>query len=152
MAGPTLKPGYAGLMSLLCIVFVACGSSNDVTGPSRVPSVAGNYAGVVTAASPEHGESLQCPATTSVTQSGNSVTVGAIRFGEPCDAVDFEVGTTIIDANGALPTARTTFTESCGIYTVTVSGGFSNQELRIVGTYLSDTCLDLTVTIALSRQ
>ena len=61
----------------------ACGShGTDLTGPSNsIPNVAGNYSGTATLSLPEINQSMTCTTTTSVTQSGGTVSVAPLVLG-----------------------------------------------------------------------
>ena len=115
--------------------FVGCGSNS--TGPSSgFPDVAGNYSGTVTLTLSLIGESLTCPATVSVTQSGANVTFSPATFSGACTTVfpTLPLGSTTIDSTGSLGslTENNLFVASCnGNYNVTGSGGFFNQTLQI---------------------
>jgi hypothetical protein len=64
---------------------VACGGDggNEITGPSnRIPNVAGNYSGTTTITFPELGQTVTCPTTTSVTQSGSNVSIAPLSCAE----------------------------------------------------------------------
>ena len=143
----------------LCIT-AACGDGNSSpTAPSPMqptfPQVSGNYAGTISFTFPELGRSLSCPATTVVTQAGNSVSIAPILLGGGCAEIigSLPVGTVTITQNGSFEEDESeSFTDpSCGVYTVTGSGGFFGRELRFSLTATSSTCYNFTVTAVLSR-
>ena len=143
----------------LCIT-AACGDGNSSpTAPSPMqptfPQVSGNYAGTISFTFPELGQSLSCPATTVVTQAGNSVSIAPILLGGGCAGIidSLPVGTVTITQNGSFEEDESeSFTDpSCGVYTGTGSGGFFGRELRFSLTATSSTCYNFTVTAVLSR-
>jgi hypothetical protein len=61
------------------------------------------------------------------------------------------VGQMSIDATGTLGQATTPYTDSCGVYTVTASGGFFGRDLRISMSVTSRTCNNINMTMTLTH-
>jgi hypothetical protein len=139
----------------LAIIAVACGGEgggNDITGPStRTPNVAGNYSGTTTIVFPELGQTVSCPTTTSVTQSGNTISVAPLQLGGDCGGMSIPLGQTTIDATGNIGQTSGTHTESCGTYQVVASGGFFGRDLRFSLLATSTTCWNMNMTINLTH-
>ena len=138
----------------LALLVAACGGgegTNLTTPSSSTPNVAGNYSGNTTVSLPELGQSVVCPTTTSVTQSGNTISIAPIVLAGACGNMSIPFGQTSIDPTGALGQATTTYTDSCGVYTVTASGGFFGRDLRISMSATSRTCYNINMTITLTR-
>ncbi len=141
----------------LAILFVSCGGggSNGGTSPTpTIPSVSGTYTGTATFAFPELNQSLPCPASTSVTQSGASVNIAPVILRGDCGNISIPVGSATIDATGALGAGSATGTynePSCGTYTYAGSGGFFGRELRISIAMSSATCYNINFTAVLTR-
>ena len=73
-------------------LLVGCGA-NSPTGPSNsTPNVVGSYTGNITIAYPELGQSLVCPASTTVTQSGTTVSAAPIVLRGECGSLSIPVG------------------------------------------------------------
>ena len=149
-----------GIVGLALCITAACGGGNSSpTSPTPVqptfPQVSGNYAGTITFTLPELGQSVSCPATTVVTQTGNSVSIAPILLSGACAGFieSIPLGTVTIDQNGAFDDAENeSFTDpTCGVYTGTGSGGFFGRELRFSVTATSSTCYNFSVTAVLSR-
>jgi hypothetical protein len=136
---------------------VACGGGSDggVTGPPvpQIPTVAGNYSGTTNIVFPEVGESVACPTSTIVTQSGSTVNFSPMVLGGACGGYSLPLGRTTIDNTGAIDGGSTTGTSSadCGTYTYTGSGGFFGRDLRVSLNYTSRTCLNMNITMTLTR-
>ena len=136
---------------LVCVgLFVAGCGGGSPTAPSTptYPSVAGNYSGTMTFTFPSLGTRVDCPATTSITQSGATVTIGAITPSGSCASLGASppLGSLTIDVSGSLGTQTVSnFSEpSCnGTYNATLSGGFSGSTLQFsfVYTAVSGGCL-----------
>lgn len=142
------------LALLLPLCFIACGGDgNNLTGPtSTIPNVAGNYAGTLSVSFPEVGRSASCRATTSVTQGGGgSINIAPIQLGGDCGLTSIPVGSATIDSTGSLGSDSGTTRESCGLYTYNSSGGFFGRDLRLSIFYVSTTCLNMNITITLTR-
>jgi hypothetical protein len=132
-----------------CVVpIVGCGSSS--TGPSSgPPDVAGNYSGTVTITFSLIGQTLTCPATLSVTQSGANVNISPATFSGACTNFfpTLPIGSSTIDGTGSLGslTENNLFVASCnGDYNASASGGFFNRTLQIsvVYTAVSGGCVN----------
>lgn len=102
--------------ALACVglFFVGCGGGSSPTAPSTptYPSVAGNYSGTMTFTFSTLGGSITCPVSTSVSQNGASVTIGAITASGACASA------------GSLP--------SLGTFTMTTSGSLGSTTLSNV--------------------
>lgn len=135
-----------GALAVACALVAQCGSS-PTSPSSQYPSVAGNYAGSVTIGVPALGGSLTCPASTSVTQSGASVTVAPIALAGSCASIgSLPVGDGTITTTGSLGslTLNDVVVASCnGSYNAVASGGFfgSSLQFSIVYTAISGGCL-----------
>jgi hypothetical protein len=135
----------------------ACGGDggNGPTGPSStIPNVTGNYSGNTTITFPELSTQLNCPTSTSVTQSGATVSIAPLVLRGDCGGVSVPLGQVTIDATGALGggSESGTYTEpSCGTYNYAASGGFFGRELRISMTASSSTCYNFNFTATLAR-
>jgi hypothetical protein len=143
------------LIVLAPLFLIACGGDggNNLTGPtSTIPNVAGNYSGTLSVSFPEVGQSASCRATTSVTQGGGgSINIAPIQLGGDCGLTSIPLGATTIDSTGSLGSTTMTLRESCGTYTATGSGGFFGRDLRLSMIYVSTTCLNMNITITLTR-
>jgi hypothetical protein len=149
---------------LLLIAASACGSSdNGLTTPSGTyPNVAGNYSGSVTFTFITLGQSLTCPATTTVTQSGGpNVNIAPLSLTGSCISVfpSLPVGDGTITTTGSLGTINQNLAlASCnGTYNAVASGGFfgSSLQFSLVYTALSGGCVsqvgNFTITGTLGR-
>lgn len=151
---------YIGAAALAAaLTSAACGShGTDLTGPSNsIPNVAGNYSGTATLSLPELNQSMTCTTTTSVTQSGSTVSVAPLTLGSGggCPAgYSIPIGQLTIDATGAfLGNANSTYSDpSCGVYAVVGSGGFFGRDLRATITMTSRTCWNINATFTLTRR
>lgn len=131
---------------------VACGGDDDITGPSnRIPEVAGNYSGTTTLTFPELGQTVSCPTSTRVTQSGSTVSIAPLVLAGQCGNLSLPLGSVTIDATGSLGQETFTTTESCGVYQGVGSGGFFGRDLRLSVSMTSTTCYNLNMTVNLSR-
>lgn len=132
---------------------IACSSSPTAPTPP-IPNVVGVYSGSVTVNLPEIQTSRTCAASTSVTQSGSTVSIAPIILGGICGNLSLPLGQQTIDATGALLGANTGsyFEPSCnGTYNYSVSGGFFGRELRISISATSAVCLNFNFTAVLTR-
>ena len=96
----------------------------------------------------------RCPATTVIAQSGSSVSIAPLLLSGACAGVldSLPLGTVTIDTNGAITDdGMDTYTEDCGTYNFTGSGGFFRRELRFSLVATSTTCLNFNFTAVLSR-
>ena len=150
-------PRLRGLCVLLLVssIVTACGDGggSDLTGPSNsIPSVAGNYSGTTTITFPELSQTFSCPTTTSVTQSGSTVSIAPLQLRGDCGTLSLPLGQSTIDATGSLGSDSGTYSEpSCGTYSYTSSGGFFGRDLRLSLNATSATCWNMNMTINLTR-
>src|SRR5690349_9618353 len=139
---------------LALFAVASCGGGSPTSPSSNIPSVAGSYSGTATLVLPESQLTINCPATTSVTQSGAVINLAPIILGGNCGNSSIPFGQTTIDATGALNSAGSsgTFNDpSCGTHTYTGSGGFFGREFRLSLTATSPTCEDFNFTAVLDR-
>jgi hypothetical protein len=68
-----------------------------------------------------------------------------------CGTMSAPLGEVIIDATGSLGQESGTFSDSCGVYSYTASGGFFGRDLRMSLVATSRTCWNMNMTINLSR-
>lgn len=136
------------------IATVACGGDSPTAPTPTIPQVSGSYTGTITVNLPEVPVSRSCPANTSVTQSGSTVSIAPIILGGTCGNISLPLGQVTIDTTGAITGQNTgTFFEpSCGgNYTYSASGGFFGRELRLSMTATSAVCLNFNFTAVLTR-
>jgi hypothetical protein len=144
-------------LALAPVVFtIACGGGEgtNLTGPSSsIPNVAGNYSGNTTVTFPELARSVSCPTSTSVTQSGSTVSIAPLIMTGQCGNLSVPIGQATIDATGALAgSSTTTYTDpSCGTYNAVASGGFFGRDFRISMSATSQTCYNMNITITLTH-
>ena len=142
------------VLGAIALLVTGCGGGSP-TSPSgpQYPSVAGTYAGTTTMAFPELNQSISCPTTTSVTQSGGSINMAPLVLTGACGNLSMPVGSGTIDTLGALQgsTSGSINEPSCGIYNWTGSGGFFGRDLRMSINATSSTCYNFNMTINLSR-
>jgi hypothetical protein len=140
----------------LLVLTIACGDGNDsLTGPTNtIPNVAGNYSGSTTITFPELNVSTTCPTTTSVTQSGGgNIDIAPLQVRCPeVEPLSLPFGEATIGATGSLGSESGSFSMECGVYNYSGSGGFSGRELRLSLAYVSSTCLNMNITITLTRS
>lgn len=142
-----------GVLFLAPLLLAACSGDDDLTGPNSTPSVAGNYSGTTSITLPEINQTISCPTTTSVTQSGSTVSIAPLQLGGDCGALSVPLGQGTIDATGSLGSETGTYSEpSCGTYSYTASGGFFGRDLRLSLNATSAACLNMNMTINLTRQ
>jgi len=134
----------------LAIACWGCGGGNSAAPTPQIPDVAGSYSGTTTLAFPELGQSITCPTTTSVTQSGSTVNFTPLMLGGECDT-SFPLEEATIDSAGAIQGESGTEDEECGRYTWVGSGGFSGRNFQLSVTASSTTCPDFNLTINLAR-
>jgi len=142
-----------GWVVLVVIAASACGGSGP-TGPSNsIPNVVGNYSGNTTLAFPQRGTSVTCPTSTSVTQSGNTVSIAPLILAGPCGNLSVPLGQTTIDATGAFmenPNG-TVDDPSCGTYSYAASGGFFGRSMQMSINATSRTCSTFNMTTNVSH-
>ena len=141
--------------SFLLVLVAGCGG-NDASGPSnQIPDVTGSYRGTTTVTFPTIPRTVACPTSTSVTQSGRTVSIAPLQLaGAECPPLSISAGSALIDATGSLGTASGTVSQSCGTYNWTSSGGFFGRDLRMSFLYTpgaSSTCVTMNVSIDLSK-
>jgi hypothetical protein len=129
-------------VGVLAIAVSACGSSDSPTAPSSpYPPVAGNYAGTVTFNYSTLGVSLNCPATTTVTQSGGDVSLSPMSLGGACasSAPSMPLGDFSISTTGSMGSAsqNNVSLPSCGFYNATASGGFFGSSFQFSLVYIA---------------
>jgi hypothetical protein len=136
------------------IGLVSCGGSGSPTGPSnKIPNVVGSYSGTATFNYPELQQTLTCPASTVVTQSGSTVSLAPIVLNGQCNSLSLPVGQMTIDNTGAIQSESGTYNEpSCGVYAYTASGGFFGREFRFSLSATSSTCYNINITGVLSKS
>lgn len=138
-------------------------SSSTANSSSSSQSLAGNYVGSITITYATVGGSVTCPASTSVTQVGSTVTIGAITPSGACEGVGATpaLGSFTIDNTGSLGTLTATNVpdSSCnGAFNQTITGGFSGTTLQFsfVFTAVSGGCLSnpgsFTISGTLTQQ
>jgi hypothetical protein len=157
MRGAFTMRAYNSLVFACALLASACGDGggNEITGPSnRIPSVAGNYSGTTSITFPELSRTVTCPTTTSVTQSGSTVSIAPLQLSGQCGALSIPFGQMTIDTTGALGQDTGSFFEpSCGgTYNYSGSGGFFGRDLRLSAVYTSRTCYNMNFTINLTRS
>jgi len=142
------------VLMLLPVLFAGCG--NNLTDPSTqipsvVPSVAGQYSGTTRIS--ESPGAIVWSTTTSVTQSGTTVSVEPLQLsGGQCPS-SIPFGETTIDKAGSLGTKSGTFSQCHCVYNYVATGGFIQRDLQISLHATSPTeCYDLRLTINLTRQ
>lgn len=139
----------------LLLIVSACGGSSPTAPPAPTyPAVAGNYSGSVTFSYPELGQTVTCPATTSVTQTGANISVAPIILTGACGGLSIPFGNASIDLNGSMGSVPnyTYFEPSCGgNYTVSASGGFFGRQMQLSLSAVSSVCFNINVTAALTR-
>jgi hypothetical protein len=138
--------------AFLLFLVIGCGG-NDSSGPSnQIPDVTGSYNGTTTVTFPAIPRTVACTSSTSVTQSGSSVSIAPLQLsGAECPTLSISVGSATIDATGAIGSASGTVSQSCGTYSYTRSGGFVGRNLRMSFVYTSSTCVNMNISIDLSK-
>jgi hypothetical protein len=138
----------------LALVAVNCGGSSPTNPGPTYPAVAGNYSGNVTFSYPELAQTVTCPATTAVTQTGASISVAPIILGGACAGISIPFGNASIDLNGSMGSVPnyTYFEPSCGgNYAVSASGGFFGRQFQLSLNAVSNVCFNINVTATLTR-
>jgi large exoprotein involved in heme utilization and adhesion len=143
--------------SALCVIVTlavsACGGDSPSAPSPNTPAVSGGYAGNGTLVAPQLAARVTCPASTSVTQSGKTVSIAPIVLTGECGSISIPVGQVAIDATGAIDgSASGSFNEpGCGTYHYVGSGGFFGREFRISMSATSSSCENFNFTAVLSR-
>lgn len=123
-------------LTVLCLLVAAAGACRGKTSPSEVyPSVAGSYAGTATFTFTDG--STTCPATTTVSQREQKVTIATIALGGACGST-FQMGEYTITTTGAISGTDTgSYADAAcgGTYTYAGTGAFSGRDLQITYTY-----------------
>lgn len=159
------------VFAMLVCAGAAIGCGGGPTSPSSLSSastsasssVDGNYSGSITFTYSSLGGSVTCPASTSVTQVGTTVTIGAITPSGACASFGASppLGSFTIDNTGSLGTTTTNnvTSASCnGAFNTTLTGGFSGSTLQFsfVFTAVSGGCLsdpgNFTLSGTLTKQ
>lgn len=144
------------VLTLITFVVAGCGGSPTSPGGAQsgqYPSVAGSYSGTTVVTFPELSETVSCPTTTAVTQSGAQLTLAPFVLNGDCGGLSVPMGTALIDRAGAFVAASSgSFNDpECGIYTYTFSGGFFDRELRMSMRATSPVCYNFDLTISVFR-
>jgi hypothetical protein len=131
----------SAVLSLVTAFVAGCGSSDSVAPTPTYPNVAGKYSGSITITYQLVGQSITCPATTTVTQSGPNVTLAPLSVAGVCPSLglsSFPAGDFLITNTGSLGTqsANNIPMASCnGTYNATASGGFFSSTLQFTFVY-----------------
>jgi hypothetical protein len=87
-----------------------------------------------------------------VTQtSGGQVSIAPVQLGGECGGMSIPIGDMTIDATGSLGQDSGTYSDSCGLYNASGSGGFFGRKLQASFIYTSRTCYNMNVTFNLTR-
>jgi len=143
-------------VTVLALVAAGCGGSPASPGGTEVgqfPSVAGTYSGTTVMVFPELSETVSCPTTTAVTQSGAQITIAPFVLNGDCGGISVPIGPALIDNAGAFVAASSgSFNDpDCGTFTYTFSGGFFDRELRMSMRATSPICYNFDLTISMFR-
>ena len=129
--------------TFLLLIATACGSSNPAAPTaSGPPNVVGNYSGTATFTYITLGRVLSCPATTSVNQNGNSVSIAPIVLSGTCATLgSIPFGSATIDNTGSLGNSGNIVVAlpPCGNYNAVASGGFFGNTLQFSLNYTAQT-------------
>jgi hypothetical protein len=136
---------------------VACGGKGtSLTGPSNsTPNVAGPYSGSMTISYPEINQTVTCPASTSITQSGAEVSIAPVQLGGQCAASGsptLPVGNMTIDNAGSFGSTYQTVTSGSCTWQANASGGFFGRTLQASMQYVSTRCINMNIAFNLSRS
>jgi hypothetical protein len=140
---------------VLAVFAASCGGGSPTKPSSTIPTVAGSYSGTATFTFPEVPSTVNCPASTTITQSGATVNIAPIVLAGDCGNVSIPLGQATIDQTGAINGGSATGTNtdpSCGTYNYTASGGFFGKEFRLSMSATSSTCLNFNFTMTLTRS
>ncbi len=134
---------------------IACGSESPTAPTPTIPTVSGAYSGSLNFTFPELQASLSCPASTTVTQSGSTVSLAPLTVTGECGQYfsSIPLGQVTIDTTGAFTGSNSgSYNEpTCGIYNYTASGGFYGRELRLSMVATSASCWNFNFSATLSR-
>jgi hypothetical protein len=138
------------LVAAIVALLAGCASKGTTTAPTpAVPNVAGSYSGSVTVTYHSILQSITCPATTTVTQSGTTVTMAPLMLGGQCQTIgvtSVTVGTFTISSTGSLDTRTVANVSlpSCGSYSTSATGAFSGSTLQLTIDYtaITPSCID----------
>jgi len=145
---------------LVPLLLGACDSNPTAPNSPPVPFVAGSYSGTVRTSD----AGVICATTTSVTQSGSSVTIGPLQVGEcingPTNFAEYlglsniPFSRTTIDETGRLGPVNGTLPNSlCGFsYWATPSFDPNLRMYLIVDPASEETCYGLRLTVNLTKQ
>jgi hypothetical protein len=140
------------LCMILALAISACGGKSPSEPTETIPRVSGAYSGSATFTYPELQATVTCPASTTVTQSGSTVSVAPLVLTGQCGTMSLPLGQVTIDATGAIQGESGNYTEpTCGVYNYTASGGFFTREFRLSVAATSSTCYNFNFTALLSR-
>lgn len=144
----------AVVIVVVAFVTVACGggSSNPVAPTARAPQVAGAYVGTVTIFYPQLARTLNCPASTTVNQTGFALSFSPMMVSGQCGNFALPIGDADIDSNGSIGNESGTVNEpSCGFYNYTASGGFFGRSFQFAMNFTSSTCIAFNISGTLTR-
>ena len=135
MRSPVRRSASRVLAAVLgCVSLSGCGGGSTPTTPSpQYPAVAGNYSGAAKITLNKLGGSLDCPASTTVTQSGASVTLAPLTLTGACAGVgSVPLGRFALSTTGALALSQNNvpIADCNGAYNATADGGFSGSTLQ----------------------
>lgn len=144
------------VLTVLALFAAGCGGSPTSPGGTQAgqyPSVSGNYSGTTIMTFPELSETVSCPTTTAVTQTGAQLTIAPFVLNGACGGVSVPFGAALIDNSGAFVAASSgTFNDpDCGTINYTFSGGFVDRELRMSMRATSSICYNFDLTISVFR-
>lgn len=144
------------VLAFVALFAAGCGGSPTSPGGSQsgqYPAVAGSYSGTTVLTFPELSETVSCPTTTAVTQSGAQLTIAPFVLSGDCGGVSVPLGAALIDRQGAFVAASSgSFNDpECGTYNYTFSGGFFDRELRMSMRATSLVCYNFDLTISVFR-
>lgn len=131
-----------------CLGVSSCGSDSGSTSAptSTTPNVAGNYSGTVAITLTSAGQSINCPASMTVNQSGANITMSPLSLGGACQSSlpSIPMGSTTVSNTGSIGNATQTNVSvpSCGFYNTNASGGFfgNSFQFSVFYTAVSPAC------------
>jgi hypothetical protein len=144
------------LSIVLLFCALGCGNSSSMSPSSPYPYVVGNYSGSVSITFPALG-ALTCLGTTSVAQSGATVSIAPLLLGGSCSGLvpSLPIGDAAIMTTGSFGPAvlSNLYVASCnGYYNAVIGGGFFGSSLgfSIVYTAASGGCVKQVGNVTLS--